>query len=498
MSSPVFPAPTAKLSWYAILALAGAVVACRLIAIGFCPIYDDAFITFRYAENLAHGKGLVFNPGAPWEPVLGTTTPAYALLLAGLVRLGADVIPAALTVNVLCDAISAVLIAELLGRRALATAIAVAAFASVPQIARISAGGMEPPLFVALALSSVLLIRASRPTAAGVVAALSCLVRPEALFLLAALAWSKRHARGELVRFALPVVVIGLASVLTINAIYGQPLPQSVVAKASHSDLFGRFTRAKDILRDSFLLEEPSRYLFPLVAIGLARGILGGSRLMPFFVQALGMVAAYMFVGTKAWGWYYYVPLSAWAIGLGLGCESVVERLPRLVVFNRPNFLTRTLAPGFALAAVAALSLVAATLEDMVTPRVYEAFEAWAREQRIAERGAVVLASDIGMVGYYSDARILDSEGLVWPQALGFKGQIDLLRQFRPEYVVWVVNKYRLGAFLQEEELLRSYRPVRRFNIDNDADLSPDPRKFTRSWEQDYVVYERIEELTEH
>jgi hypothetical protein len=42
---------------------------------------DDAYITFRYARNLLEGNGLVFNPG---EPVLGTTTPVYALLMAGL------------------------------------------------------------------------------------------------------------------------------------------------------------------------------------------------------------------------------------------------------------------------------------------------------------------------------------------------------------------------------------------------------------------------------
>jgi hypothetical protein len=33
---------------------------------------DDAFITFRYAENLAAGNGFVYNLG---EKVLGTTTP---------------------------------------------------------------------------------------------------------------------------------------------------------------------------------------------------------------------------------------------------------------------------------------------------------------------------------------------------------------------------------------------------------------------------------------
>jgi hypothetical protein len=42
---------------------------------------DDAFITFRYAQNLIAGNGLVYNPG---EWVLGTTTPLYAVLLAAI------------------------------------------------------------------------------------------------------------------------------------------------------------------------------------------------------------------------------------------------------------------------------------------------------------------------------------------------------------------------------------------------------------------------------
>ena len=46
-------------------------------------VLEDALITFRFAENLATGRGFAFNPG---EPVLGTTTPAFTLLLAGSKR----------------------------------------------------------------------------------------------------------------------------------------------------------------------------------------------------------------------------------------------------------------------------------------------------------------------------------------------------------------------------------------------------------------------------
>ena len=41
-------------------------------------VNDDAFITYRYSQNLIHGRGFVFNPG---ERVLGTTAPLHALVL---------------------------------------------------------------------------------------------------------------------------------------------------------------------------------------------------------------------------------------------------------------------------------------------------------------------------------------------------------------------------------------------------------------------------------
>jgi hypothetical protein len=49
--------------------------------------YDDPFITYRYAANLQHGLGFVYNPG---ERVLSTTTPLFTLLLALLGNLWPD------------------------------------------------------------------------------------------------------------------------------------------------------------------------------------------------------------------------------------------------------------------------------------------------------------------------------------------------------------------------------------------------------------------------
>ena len=46
--------------------------------LGFRP-FDDTYITFRYSLNLASGYGFVYNLG---EPVLGTTAPLWAMVLA--------------------------------------------------------------------------------------------------------------------------------------------------------------------------------------------------------------------------------------------------------------------------------------------------------------------------------------------------------------------------------------------------------------------------------
>jgi arabinofuranosyltransferase len=40
---------------------------------------DDAYITFRYARNLAEGSGFVYNPG---QLALGITTSLYTLLMS--------------------------------------------------------------------------------------------------------------------------------------------------------------------------------------------------------------------------------------------------------------------------------------------------------------------------------------------------------------------------------------------------------------------------------
>src|SRR5262249_18911920 len=47
---------------------------------------DDSYISFRYARNLSHGYGLVFNPGL--ERVEGFSNLLWTIILAAIDRLG--------------------------------------------------------------------------------------------------------------------------------------------------------------------------------------------------------------------------------------------------------------------------------------------------------------------------------------------------------------------------------------------------------------------------
>ena len=70
------------------LAFAGALlVAATLFLLFHGRGYDDPYITYRYAANIARGYGFVYNAG---ERVLSTTTPLYTLILATLRLAGLD------------------------------------------------------------------------------------------------------------------------------------------------------------------------------------------------------------------------------------------------------------------------------------------------------------------------------------------------------------------------------------------------------------------------
>ena len=487
-----------RLSRLEMILLALTVVIGRLIAARAFPIYDDAFITYRYARNLARGLGMVYNPGAAWEPILGTTTPGYTVLLAGFHALGLPMIGTSLAINFLCDAISAVVLIQLLDRRYVSSLLAVMAFIAIPQIARVSAGGMEQPAVVLCALLAVRFATDGRMIAAGVASGLACTLRPECVLLVLTLAVYTIWKRASLVRFVIPIAIIGAISAGALTWYFGSPISQSVVAKAAtHSgEQHKGFSRIPDILAQAFGASQPMRMLLVLVVIGGLTMLWRRSKLLPFAMFASSIVAAYLIVQPKTWGWYFYAPHVAWVAWLGMGSEQIARWIGFAKLRLVPSEGVRLWTLAGCAASLAAVAIFPMIRADKVTPLVYERFEQWAKEARTSERQPTILASDIGAIGWYTNARILDSMGLVWPEALSEPRQVDQIRKYLPDYAILVVRRNRLEPFrLNDLALAAKYRPIRRFNEFNKTGLDklePNIAELPDWWEQDYIIYERI------
>lgn len=208
-------------------------------------VCDDAFISLRYAENLNHGLGLVYNAG---ERVEGYTNLAWTLLLAGLMRAGVDPLRAAELPGIAAYVWLALALAAWSwrqrgeGRAFLPVA---AAFVLVaPDFQVWATGGLETMLFTALAVQALLLTRGhgGLPRVAGGLLAATVLTRPDGLLFAAAGAASWWLTPQRLPRAArLRRCVATLAPVLLTLAVlvpwklsyYGDLFPTAFYSKSA-------------------------------------------------------------------------------------------------------------------------------------------------------------------------------------------------------------------------------------------------------------------------
>jgi arabinofuranosyltransferase len=202
---------------------------------------DDAFISFRYAENLVQGHGLVFNIG---EWVEGYTNLLWTLMMAGLMALGGEPVIGS-TMLGLAALAGTILATWQLGQRANLHA---AALFSAPLLVAIDAQfilesveGLETALFALLVTLGTTAILGGRRWAGAAWYVLACLSRPEGVLLwgfvhvgLLARAWHTGTWRPQL-RSALEASVPIVACLMLLTAwrvhTYGDPLPNTFYAK---------------------------------------------------------------------------------------------------------------------------------------------------------------------------------------------------------------------------------------------------------------------------
>jgi arabinofuranosyltransferase len=471
------------------------------LASGF--IDDDAFITFRYADHLAHGQGFVYNLG---ERVLGTSTPLFTMLLAAGARAGVDPRTLAFGLDLLGYAAAAVLIYALLERDgrpwAGLFAMLLQLFA-LGQVMMAEIGGMETPLYVALILLAFLLYARNRDTASAVVAGLAALMRPEGALLGLVLG---AHCMLERRRVPWRETGIFLLTVLPWVLFawmyFGSPVPNSVWAKRAY---FSTHDAASPWAVLSMFHLGRVRLLLGLLALlgAITTPILRTVR--PVVAWLLAYLVFFMSGGVPVHYWYllpYFVPLYVLAgLGLDFGLGSVVRVFgPRGAAPREVAITVATLLAVVALTAYGYRSYrtetAVATDGQRLLEHTHREVGTWLAQNTAAS--ATVYAGDIGYVGWYSMRRILDPVGLVSPEAARWNlagDPVGLIRERAPDACVVGMYGRDSRRILTDPWFGAVYRPVARFRDDRSRlaqlpDLDPARE---RQYVPDYAVFLRRE-----
>jgi hypothetical protein len=203
-------------------------------------LIDDAYISFRYARNLASGAGLVFNPG---ERVEGYTNFSWVIVAAIASKLGLGLPFFMPLLGVVCALGVVLLVARAAPRywpegeepgRACAGVGAAAMMALSPDLARYSVSGLETALYTLLITAAVVSLIASRPVAFACFTSAAFLTRPDAALIgIVGVVWLMKGAdrvRATLRAVAVFVVLLGPYLVFKWRY-FGALAPNTLAAK---------------------------------------------------------------------------------------------------------------------------------------------------------------------------------------------------------------------------------------------------------------------------
>ena len=415
--------------WFYLI-LAALILLWRILEFNLPDILlDDAFISFRYAQNLANGLGMVFNSG---ERVEGYTNFLWVVILASFRLMGLNMITASKVLAVFATFGTLILI-YFLSRQLFRgyafefvfVALPLLVFSSQSSQARYAVSGMETSLFTFLITLSVFLLLNRRLSwLAGMSFALAAMTRPEGVLY-----------------FAIAILGAGILSLLSLfkNMIDKKALAISFL---SFVIFYGTYFLWR---YDYFGFLLPNTYYVKAAGFQLARLTRGWATLLDVLLQwhvylLIGLAFFALFSFKRDWAWVlfsaYVITTLAYFIFVGgdftvwFGPRFIMPILPILLLMSSEglhNLLSQffPFPPPLArlVAFIALLIIVGISyfyswtggsrgLEKYFAPQM----RAWAELGRWIEANTspgISIATDAaGLIPYYSQRYTYDMFGL--------------------------------------------------------------------------------------
>lgn len=451
---------------------------------------DDSFITFRYAQNILAGEGFVYNRG---EAVMGTTTPLYTFVMVvlGAVSGGtqAPFPEIAMLVNAIADGLTAVLL-YLFGlhfKKKLVGVASALCWAVASHSVTFAIGGLETSLVVLLLVGMSYFYLTDRIPLAAFLTSLAMITRPDTILLVGLISLDyfirvlRKKVKWEwlalLALLLLPLLWYGYATLQ-----FGTPIPHSVQAKLG----------AYRLPPEAALIRLLQHYTTPFMAdrwFGAAIAVGAGLLLYPFFflvgVRKLFQhdskslvimfypwlyLAVFAIANPLIFRWYLTPPLPFLFIGILMGIQFFFSS----IFFSKKLRLPGIIQKGLLITLLILLPFASLLSNWQIHPD--HGLErpapgmAWYELELLYQKAAQIVkpyltpettlaAGDVGVLGYYTQAHILDTVGLNSPEALDYypldqKYYVtnyavapDLIIDQEPELVVLLEVYGRLGLF---------------------------------------------------
>jgi hypothetical protein len=432
-----------------------------LVAIGLFALfhgygYDDPFITYRYAANLARGAGFVYNDA---ERVLSTTTPLYALLLSIGGVAGLDIPLASNAIACLSLALGGLAIWRL-GEVWNAPLVGLAGLLLYPTFPLlISTIGAEIGLYLALILFGFLACARGQFDRAAVLLALAALTRADGV-LAAAVAGVYALVVSRRLPWRAALIYCALLAPWFVFAwfYFGAALPATLAAKQQQGQMaISRGFLSGLIAQAQLYWGAPFYWLHvALTAIGLIYAAARQRRWLLLPAWNLLYIAGYTVLGVSGYFWYYAPLLVGVIVLIGLGVTAVYRGALRRV------------GSSWAAGAAATLLLVAigAQMSSLISfgadrrLAIYRQTGNWLRERTPANASVGTL--EVGIIGYYAQRRMIDFAGLIQPEVAAHLTPTSTYQ----DAAIWAVERFHPAYLVLQEQIFPRLEADARFQAD--------------------------------
>ncbi len=446
-------------------------------------LVDDAYITLTYVKSLSQGKGFVLNHP---PPTLGTTTPLFTFITAGVSKIFPDFDLA--KTAVLLSTLFWVGIGWLffLFRHSLdinewqACIIGLVIFVS--SWMEYLYLGMELYLFAFLLVLSMALFCRGHTFLTGISTGLLFLTRGEGVLVLGicilhcmvqTLFGDKKDyvqtVKALLVMitgFLLPLLPWFIYAYFTFGHVFSITLSAKMAQGQGHLAVFplglftfwipmwGNYTFIFDKLPFLSIL-----WLWLLFFLGVGSAIVRKHRWLFFIVWIAAYIGGYSLLKVADYAWYNVPTFFVIQIFVSLGIIACVE----IILRHKRPFAAQMVAVAFVILMIALLSRPtiqeARTKPGTFRTKFYLNIAKWFREN--AKPSDSIACVEIGYLAYHTENRIIDLAGLTIPEIVPYVAKGDYgwgFWYYKPDYYISPpFFRKQLGPIESNPEFARQY-----------------------------------------